>query len=90
LDGGFRDDGNQKPIPFVLAPLPPGLPVRAQQAPGANDQPIHDAARLGSGREVAAILTARPGARNVRTARGQTPLYIPRRASGHVQLWFPG
>ncbi|MBL8433116.1 MAG: hypothetical protein JNK80_12020, partial [Dechloromonas sp.] len=54
------------------------------------DQPIHDAARLGSGREVAAILTARPGARNVRTARGQTPLYIPRRASGRVQLWFPG
>lgn len=77
-------------ISLVLASLLLGLPAQAQQVLGANDQPIHDAARLGSGREVAAILTARPGASNVRTARGQTPLYIPRRASGRVQLWFPG
>lgn len=51
------------------------LPVRAQML-GANDQPIHDAARLGSGAEVQAILKASPAARDARTALGSTPLHL--------------
>jgi ankyrin repeat protein len=42
----------------------------------ANDQPIHDAARLGSGVQVQAILKATPAARDARTALGSTPLHL--------------
>ena len=52
------------------------LPVQAQQVLGANDQPIHDAARIGSGKDVAAILNTQPGARDVRTGQGSTPLHL--------------
>ncbi len=46
------------------------------QVLGANDKPIHDAARLGSGSEVKAIL-ARTGAdRDARTGLGSTPLHL--------------
>jgi len=51
------------------------LPVRAQVL-GANDQPIHDAARLGSGAQVQTILKATPAARDARTALGSTPLHL--------------
>lgn len=51
------------------------LPVRAQVL-GANDQPIHDAARLGSGTAVQAILKTTPAARDARTALGSTPLHL--------------
>jgi ankyrin repeat protein len=51
-------------------------PVQAQQAIGANDQPIHDAARLGSGKDVLLILKAQPAARDTRTAQGSTPLHL--------------
>ena len=47
-------------ILLVLASLLLGLPAQAQQVLGANDQPIHDAARIGSGKEVTAILTTQP------------------------------
>ena len=43
---------------------------------GANDQPIHDAARIGSGKEIVALLKAQPAARDVRTAQGSTPLHL--------------
>jgi ankyrin repeat protein len=43
---------------------------------GANDQPIHDAARMGSGADVQAILKATPAARDARTALGSTPLHL--------------
>lgn len=43
---------------------------------GANDQPIHDAARLGTGAEVEAILRATPSARDARTLVGMTPLHL--------------
>ena len=61
---------------YLLALLLLGLPAQAQQVLGANDQPIHDAARIGSGKEVTAILTTQPGARDVRTAQGSTPLHL--------------
>lgn len=51
------------------------LPLRAQVL-GANDQPIHDAARLGSGAQVQAILKATPAARDARTGLGSTPLHL--------------
>ena len=40
---------------------------------GANDQPIHDAARLGSGKDVEKILKSNPAARDARTQHGSTP-----------------
>lgn len=43
---------------------------------GANDQPIHDAARLGSGKDIEKILKANPAMRDVRTQHGSTPLHL--------------
>lgn len=50
-------------------------PARAQVL-GANDQPIHDAARLGSGAQIQAILKANPSARDARTGLGSTPMHL--------------
>lgn len=58
---------------IIAAALPP---VAGAQALGAHDQPIHDAARLGSGEQVQAILKADPGARDQRTDLGWTPLHL--------------
>lgn len=52
------------------------VPLRAEPVLGANDQPIHDAARIGSGNDVGAILKAQPAARDVRTGQGSTPLHL--------------
>jgi len=52
------------------------VPVQAQQVLGANDQPIHDAARVGNGQDVTVILKAQPAARDVRTSQGSTPLHL--------------
>jgi ankyrin repeat protein len=43
---------------------------------GANDQPIHDAARIGSGKDIDALLKAQANARDVRTSQGSTPLHL--------------
>ena len=51
------------------------VPVQAQVL-GANDQPIHDAARVGNGQDVTVILKAQPAARDVRTSQGSTPLHL--------------
>ena len=50
------------------------LPVGAQVT--SHDQPIHDAARAGSGDEVRRLLKADPKQRDVRTALGSTPLHL--------------
>ena len=59
----------------VAIVLQMAIPVTAQVI-GANDQPIHDAARIGNGNDVAAILKAQPSARDVRTSQGSTPLHL--------------
>lgn len=46
------------------------------QTLGSGDQPIHDAARIGSGDAVAVILKAQPAARDARTPQGSTPLHL--------------
>ncbi len=51
-------------------------PVGAAETLGANDQPIHDAARLGSGEAVAKLLKENPAARDARTQLGWTPLHL--------------
>ncbi|HNJ77576.1 MAG TPA: ankyrin repeat domain-containing protein [Azospira sp.] len=43
---------------------------------GAHDQPIHDAARAGTGKDVEKILRAEPAAREARTQHGSTPLHL--------------
>lgn len=50
-------------------------PVGAETL-GANERPIHDAARLGTAVEVQAILKSDPAARDARTALGSTPLHL--------------
>jgi uncharacterized protein len=52
------------------------IPDASAQTLGAHDQPIHDAARLGSGAEVRAILKADPAMRDARTPNGATPLHL--------------
>lgn len=51
-------------------------PLGAAQAPlGANEQPIHDAARMGKRADVETILKATPQARDARSPLGITPLH---------------
>ena len=50
--------------------------AHAQQVLGQNDQIIHDAARMGSGAEVARILKENPAMRDARTGLGSTPLHL--------------
>ncbi|MBK9020093.1 MAG: ankyrin repeat domain-containing protein [Sulfuritalea sp.] len=57
---------------FIFLYAAPG----AAQAPlGMNEQPIHDAARMGKRAEVEAILKATPQARDARSPLGITPLH---------------
>jgi len=50
--------------------------ANAQQVLGQNDQIIHDAARIGSGAEVARIIKENPAMRDARTGLGSTPLHL--------------
>jgi len=52
------------------------FPVAAQTTLGANEHPIHDAARLGTAAEVRQILAADPAARDVRNQLGASPLHM--------------
>jgi len=49
-------------------------PARAQT--GADELPIHQLAREGSGDEISRLLKADPAARDQRTALGSTPLHL--------------
>lgn len=49
--------------------------MAAEPTLGMNEQPIHDAARLGKRPEVEAILKAAPKTRDARTPLGITPLH---------------
>lgn len=51
------------------------MPVTAEVL-GANDQPIHDAARIGSAKDIDVLLKAQASARDVRTSHGSTPLHL--------------
>lgn len=51
-------------------------PAAAEPTLGKNDHPIHDAARLGTARDVERLLAASPAARDARTALGATPLHL--------------
>lgn len=50
--------------------------AHAQQVLGQNDQIIHDAARMGSGADVARIIKENPAMRDARTGLGSTPLHL--------------
>lgn len=52
------------------------LAAAADATLGKNDQPIHDAARLGTAKDVERLLAATPAARDARTALGATPLHF--------------
>ena len=53
---------------FAATLLLTSVTVQAQTL-GAGDQPIHDAARIGSGKEVSTILKAQPATRCSRAWR---------------------
>ena len=53
-----------------------GLSSSWAQTLGANEQAIHDAARMGGDVEVMAILERDPAARDARTPLGSTPLHL--------------
>lgn len=50
--------------------------AHAQQPIGQNDQMIHDAARMGSGADVAKIVKENPAMRDARTGLGSVPLHL--------------
>lgn len=50
--------------------------AHAEGTLGANDRPIHDLARIGSGSEIKRLLQADPGQRDARTSFGSTPLHL--------------
>ena len=59
---------------LLACALAPGA-ILAQAALGMNEQPIHDAARIGNRQQVESILKATPQARDARTPLGSTPLH---------------
>lgn len=61
-------------FPLIVA-IPP-CSMAGEKAVGAGDQPIHDAARMGSGARVDQLLRAHPADRDVRTSAGSTPLHL--------------
>ena len=60
-------------IPFLFACCL-AAPTIAEVA--SHDQPIHDAARTGSGNDVNHLLKADPKQRDARTDLGSTPLHL--------------
>ena len=50
--------------------------AHAQQVLGQNDQLIHDAARMGSGADVAKIIKENPAMRDARTGLGSSPIHL--------------
>lgn len=52
-----------------------GWVLAAEPTLGMNEQPIHDAARMGSRSDVETILKSSPQARDARTELGITPLH---------------
>lgn len=60
---------------LLACALSHGPHAAAEPTLGMNEQPIHDAARLGTRQDVEKILKAAPQARDARTALGITPLH---------------
>ncbi len=61
---------------FLIAFVLPALGQEQQKTLGANDQPIHDAARIGKAAEVDRILKATPSVRDAKTALGSQPVHL--------------
>ena len=62
-------------IALLACGLQPPAVAAAEQTLGMNEQPIHDAARTGSRKDVEAILQRAPRMRDARTELGITPLH---------------
>ncbi|OHC64071.1 MAG: hypothetical protein A3H93_17975 [Rhodocyclales bacterium RIFCSPLOWO2_02_FULL_63_24] len=62
-------------IPMLWCALHPALSLPADAPLGKNEQPIHDAARMGSRQDVEKLLKAVPASRDARTELGATPLH---------------
>jgi hypothetical protein len=60
---------------LLACSLPFSSHAAAEPTLGMNEQPIHDAARMGTRQEVEAILKSAPQARDARTPLGITPLH---------------
>jgi ankyrin repeat protein len=63
---------------FVLmlcCALHPAMALPADATLGKNEQPIHDAARMGTRQDVEKLLKAAPQSRDARTDLGATPLH---------------
>ena len=60
------------PLAFALLST---LAAAAEPGLGMNEQPIHDAARMGTRADVEAIFASSPQARDARTPLGATPLH---------------
>ena len=61
---------------FLLLSTAPGLGLAAEPDNDKRDQPIHDAARTGTGPAVTAILKAERSVRDLRNTQGSTPLHL--------------
>lgn len=63
-------------LPAFAAAMLLACGAQAAETLGMNEQPIHDAARLGTRADVERILKAAPAARDARTPLGSTPLHL--------------
>lgn len=61
---------------LLLAALMLPATGEEQKTLGANDQPIHDAARIGTAKDVEKILKTTPAARDVKTTLGSQPVHL--------------
>jgi hypothetical protein len=61
---------------LILAALMLPAIGEEQKTLGANDQPIHDAARIGSAKDVEKILKETPAARDAKTGLGSQPVHL--------------
>ena len=60
---------------LLCCALHAGLAFAADATLGKNEQPIHDAARMGTRQDVEKLLKASPQSRDARTDLGATPLH---------------
>ena len=63
-------------LSFLLATAMLPAIGEEQKTLGANDQPIHDVARLGKAKDIEKILKATPEARDAKTGMGSQPVHL--------------
>lgn len=73
-------------LPILWCALHSALAAPAEATLSKNEQPIHDAARMGTRQDVEKLLKAAPQSRDARTDLGATPLHYAALNEDHGPL----